>query len=170
MEYLMLNKKAVACMRLSAVVSWGILLLLLGAGRLIFFIGGSRLPLWADLALLGLLIFAVLYCIIAPAVRYRRYRYYIDAEQVVVMEGLWFVRKDVVPVERIHQISVKRGPIDRMYGLGKVLVVTAGGVVTIRFLEMRAADEITAYLQRRIKGIVQEQDALQAANGGNGNA
>ena len=40
------------------------------------------------------------------------------------------------------QIAVKSGPIDPVYGLAKVVATTAGGTVTIHFLEQEVAEEI----------------------------
>ena len=157
MEYHALHKKAAACMRLSEIIGWGVVLLILGATRLVLLFKHILLPLWLDLCLLGLVAFAVLFCLLVPPVRYRRYRYHIDPEQVVVVEGLWFISRSIAPMERIHQISVKSGPIDRLYGLAQVEAVTAGGKVTIRFLEKQVADEITDFLQQHIKHIVTEQ-------------
>lgn len=157
MEYRRLNKKAIGCMRMGNAVGFGVLILILAAARIILGLSGVSLPPWLDYTMLSLLLPIILYIIVAPLIRYRRYRYYVDEEQVVVEEGLWFISRDIAPIERIHQIAVRRGPIDRFFGLGKVICTTAGGTVTIRFLENKVAEDIAASLQRRIKGIVVAQ-------------
>lgn len=75
----------------------------------------------------------------------------------VVVEGLWFIKKSIAPIERIHQIAVSRGPIDRIFGLSKVSITTAGGVIVIRFLDDEIAQEIADSLKVRINNIVKEQ-------------
>ena len=67
------------------------------------------------------------------------------------------VTQDFAPIERIHQIAVKSGPIDRVYGLAKVVATTAGGTVTIRFLEQEVAEEIAHSLQRTVRYILKQQ-------------
>lgn len=43
-----------------------------------------------------------------------------------------------------------RGPIDRMFKVAKVVVTTAGGDVTLRFLDEEKADFIAESLSKRI--------------------
>ena len=50
-----------------------------------------------------------------------------------------------------------RGPIDRIFKVAKVVVTTAGGDVTLRFLEEEKAEQIAEYLEKRINQIVKEQ-------------
>lgn len=45
---------------------------------------------------------------------------------------------------------MQSGPLDRMFGLSKVIVTTAGGDVTIRFLENKKAEDIVETLKKRI--------------------
>ncbi|MDD2418825.1 MAG: PH domain-containing protein [Oscillospiraceae bacterium] len=158
MAFRSLNKKAIGCMRLSAFIGQGILALIFIAARVI--ISGTQvdIPLWADVLLALWGVYAVVYCIAAPYIRYHRYKYDIDEERIVVKEGLWFITKQFAPIERVQQISVARGPIDRIFGLGKVTATTAGGTVTIRFLEVEEAEKIVESLLGRIRSIVKEQD------------
>lgn len=101
-----------------------------------------------------ILAFLLFELLINPVIRYNRYRYAIDEECIDIVEGLFFIRRDIVPIERLHKIAVERGPIDRMFGLGKVLVTTAGGDVTIRYLEMEKAEQIAEKLKHRINEMV----------------
>lgn len=68
-----------------------------------------------------------------------------------------------MPIERLHKISVERGSIDRIFGLGKVIVTTAGGDVTIRYLELEKAERIAEALKHRINAV-----AVQARGGNDG--
>lgn len=100
--------------------------------------------------------------LIAPFVRFYRYRYIIDETRIVKMEGLVFITTEMAPIERVHQISVMRGPIDRLTGLSKVMATTAGGQITIRFLEQSVADELAAKLEATIKQITKRQGGNNA--------
>ena len=67
-----------------------------------------------------------------------------------VKEGFIFITRDIVPIERLHKVAMQSGPLDRMFGLSKVIVTTAGGDVTIRFLENKKAEDIVETLKQRI--------------------
>ena len=144
-------------MRLTACINTGILLLLLLVARVILFFAEVPVPLWADVCLGGWVVLSVVYCIVAPLIRYRRYEYQIDSEKVILVEGLWFITKEIAPIERIHQVSVIRGPIDRLYGVAKVVVTTAGGTIVLRFLEIDVAEQIAEHLQTCVSKIVNAQ-------------
>ena len=94
---------------------------------------------------------AVAYIIIVPIVRFKRYRYLIEADRIEIIEGVFFIKRTLVPIDRIHQISVSRGPIDSAFGVAKVSVITAGATATFRFLDEEKADEIALHLNTRIR-------------------
>ena len=53
-------------------------------------------------------------------------------------------------------LSISKGPIDQIFHVAKVTVTTAGGDVTLRFLEEEKAEKIAENLQKRINEIVKE--------------
>ena len=68
-----------------------------------------------------------------------------------------FVKRNIVPIERLHKLQTLKGPIDQMFKVAKVVVTTAGGDVTIRFLEEEKAEQIAENLRGRINEIVVSQ-------------
>ena len=149
MDYKKLSKNALKCIYVSS----GILdiifaVIVLGIWRLFF--ADNHVVKIAVFLICGFLLFELL---VNPVIRYNRYRYAIDEECIDIIEGLFFIRRDIVPIERLHKIAVERGPIDRMFGLGKVLVTTAGGDVTIRYLELDKAEKIAEGLKHRINEV-----------------
>ena len=152
-EYKNIDAKAKSCMRVVAAI-WNIVLFV--AVIIVLMILSSE-GVIADSLFIGIaaLVFAVClaYVIVAPSIRYKRYRYFIDDDMLVVVEGLFFVTKSIAPIERIHQIAVKRGPIDRLYGMSNVVVTTAGGEVKIAFLDNDVAEEIADRLRVRVNGL-----------------
>lgn len=95
--------------------------------------------------------------IISPYFRCHRYRYSINEEFIDIREGYIFVERNIVPLERLHKMQTLRGPIDRIFKVAKVVVTTAGGDVTLRFLEEEKAEFIAEMLGRRINQVVKEQ-------------
>ena len=101
--------------------------------------------------LLGLLL---IYLIVGPIVFYNRYRYMINDERIDVRRGILIIRRSMVPIERVHQVEVTRGPINNMLGLANVDVTTAGGVARIEYLELEQAEEIAKHLNSLVNKIV----------------
>ncbi|MBN7774183.1 PH domain-containing protein [Clostridium aminobutyricum] len=156
-EFKQLNKKAIGCMRLSSGIGTIIFLLFCSIPKVIVYFLDKSLPTWTDFAYVIVISISVVWVIVAPIIRYKRYKYYIDDERLIVVEGLWFITKDLAPIERVHQIAITRGPIDRIYGLSKVIATTAGGNIVIRFLENHIAEEIAENLGIKIGTIVKDQ-------------
>ena len=94
---------------------------------------------------------------ISPYFRFHRYRYSINDEFIDIYEGYIFVERNIVPLERLHKMQTMRGPMDRMFKVAKVVVTTAGGDVTLRFLDEEKAEFIAESLGRRINQIVVEK-------------
>ena len=103
------------------------------------------------------LILIVLQASVLPYFRFHRYSYKIDEDFIDVREGYIFVERNIVPLERLHKMQTIRGPIDRVFKVAKVVVTTAGGDVTLRFLDEDKADMIAERLGKRINQIVVEQ-------------
>jgi len=94
---------------------------------------------------------AVLWAAVFPVLRFRRYKYLIDADRIEIIRGVIFVSRTVVPINRIHQINVSRGPIDTAFGVAKVSVITAGSTAVLRFLDEDEAQTIALNLNEIVK-------------------
>lgn len=155
MKYNKLNRKAIGCMYVSTAIASAIFAAIVIG---IYFLSRDEVPLeyigLAKLIVTALVIVIVFNVIFSPIIRYRRYRYLIDNEKVEIITGLLFITREIVPIERLHKITIEKGPIDRMFGLGKVIVTTAGGIATIRFLEEIKAEEIAEHLKNKINQII----------------
>ncbi len=154
MEFKQLHKKALWCMYTAdAIIS------------VIFIVGLSIAMHYFSLfsySVIKVIYFLLLALVVAgstavPIFRYRRYRYALDNEGIYIREGFLWITENIVPVERLHKIALMQGPIDRFYGLSKVVVTTAGGDVTIRFLEYETAQFIADSLKKKINTIVLEE-------------
>ena len=150
-----LSKRALGCMYTAAII-WA----LVGIGALIavnmiWFIPdgieiGTKISIVLGILLIG-------NAAISPYFRFHRYRYSIGEEFIDIYEGYIFVERNIVPLERLHKMQTLRGPIDRMFKVAKVVVTTAGGDVTLRFLDEEKADFIAESLGKRINQIVVEK-------------
>lgn len=158
MEYNKLNKKAIGCMYIATGISAVILSAIILS---IYFLIKNDMPLeyagMVNMAVIVIEVIIILNLLVSPLIRYRRYRYLINSEKIDVIEGLIFITREIVPIERIHKITIQKGPIDRIFGLGKVIVTTAGGEATIRFLEENVAEEIAEHLKTKINEIIRKE-------------
>ncbi len=152
MEFKRVSKKAIINMLIPAAI-WFIILG--GAFSVLWFTLIKALePKFIGYIYLAAVLFVELLIICSPFIRYKRYRYQIDDTRVAVKEGLIFITTETAPIERVHQISVSAGPVDRLTGLAKVTVTTAGGEIVVRFLEKDLADQLSQKIEKTVKSIV----------------
>ena len=128
-----LSKKALGCMYVATALWSTILLVAIIVSYVLWFVPEDIMIGKVLSLVFGFMILAN--AIISPYFRFHRYRYKIDGEFIDIREGYLFVTREIVPIERLHKMETIRGPIDSMFGVAKVKVTTAGGDVTIRFLE-----------------------------------
>lgn len=147
MEYQKLSIKARGCMLVNEIILAAICTVIIGV--VWFFLQDVSVPVNINLIWILAAVIWVL-SLIAPFYRYERYRYRFTEEDIDVREGFLFLHRDIVPIERLHKVALESGPIDRIFGLSKVIVTTAGGDVTIRFLEEEIAKKIVDRLKVRI--------------------
>ena len=109
-------------------------------------------------AVCGVSLALIILMLARPILFYNHYRYIVDTEKVDVQRGIFFIRRTVVPIERVHQVQVKRGPISNYLGLADVVITTAGGSAVIDYLEKAVADSIAEHLNNIINKIVRDRE------------
>lgn len=102
--------------------------------------------------IVSLAVFAavLVYCLVSPQIFYRYYRYRMDDDCIEVRRGVIIRSHFLVPVERIHQVQVDKGPILRKFGLASVTVTTAGGIANLEYLDEPIAEDIAQNLNEKI--------------------
>ena len=150
-----LSKKALGCMYVATALWSTFLLAAIVVACVLWFIPDDIMVGQILSFVFGLLI--LINASISPYFRFHRYRYNINEEYIDIREGYLFVTREIVPIERLHKMETIRGPIDSMFGVAKVRVTTAGGEVTIRFLEQEKAEKIAEVLGKYVNCIAKEQ-------------
>jgi len=64
--------------------------------------------------------------ILFPSLRYRFWRYELRPEELALTRGIWNRVHTIVPLRRIQHLDVSQDIIERSYGLGRLIVHTAG--------------------------------------------
>jgi len=110
----------------------------------ILFLGLLLLPLWA------MAIAAVAWQLLRwPAVAYRFSSYRLDDNGLEIQQGVYWRTLTSVPRSRVQHTDVSQGPIERRYGLGTLVIHTAGTAhsqVNLPGLDFDVARRIRAHL------------------------
>ena len=153
--------RIVAASLKSMYIGRAICLIIVAASCLAVFFYAHIFEGYENLVSMGALVASVAiaaYLLASPIVFYKRYRYRIDEDRLEIRRGIMTIRHILVPVERIHQVEVVRGPINRMFGLSDVMVTTAGGTVRIQFLEDAIAETIADSLNESVIKLLKSRD------------
>lgn len=148
MNYTTLSLRALKLMRITALIKYFILLAVAAVASYKLFSFGFVKSAVTVISV-AVLIAAVGIAVI-PRIRFRRYKYLIQADRVEIVEGIFFVSRTIVPIDRIYQIDIQKGPLDNACKVAKVVVTTAGSNAVFRFLDPERADEIAEYLNETI--------------------
>ncbi|RBI61840.1 hypothetical protein DMJ13_14255 [halophilic archaeon] len=103
------------------------------------------------------LVFGVAYVVL----RYRVWRFEIRDDDLYLERGVFTRVTTVVPFVRVQHVDTQRGPVERLLGLGSVVVYTAGSRgadVTIPGLTPDRATD----LQRRLRNLAIESESEDA--------
>ena len=148
MEYETLSKKALKLMRITSAIGLSFLLFFAALFLISMLLRG--VIILGAVVFVCVFVFCASYFFIVPPIRFRRYKYLIEEDRIEIVEGILFITRTIVPIDRIHQIDIKRGPLDTATGVAKVIVTTAGSAAVFRFLEPERAEAIALYLNNSI--------------------
>ena len=93
-----------------------------------------------------------------PPRHYRAWGYRIDAEELHIAHGVWTRIETAVPLARVQHIDVSQGPIERRFGVCRLVLHTAGTMnsrVVLPGLTRETAEAVRDEVRTRIR-----QDAL----------
>jgi uncharacterized protein len=94
---------------------------------------------------------AAAYGCCVPVVRYRRWRWGLDEEELDLVRGVWRVVRTIVPLTRIQHVTVERTGWSDLFGLVSLHVHTAAGKTTIPGLRRPTADELRDRILARLR-------------------
>lgn len=151
--YRVLDSSCLKSMYLSRIIAVIIIAVVFCA---VYMAEASASDLYRYVTVLVLLV-VVVYALVSPIVFYKRYRYRMDDEKIEIRKGIIYITHTLVPIERVHQVDVNAGPVNRLFGLADVSITTAGGAVTIQFLEHDVAESIATKLNDTVVRILKER-------------
>ena len=146
-----LDKGQLWVMRIHAAIA-ALILLLAGAGAEALLREPADLP--RGTLVLPLLIVATWIVFFAPARRFRRWGYAMDVEELQVQRGMLTQVHTVVPLDRVQHIDLAQGPLERSFGVSRLIVHTAGTLhsqVVLPGLARPTAEAMRDDIRARIK-------------------
>ena len=96
----------------------------------------------------------ILWALWSPGPRYRSWAYFAGEDELHIQYGVWTKIRTVVPYGRVQHIDVAQGPIERRFGVGRLIVHTAGtrsSTVALPGLEIGEAGRIRDVIRSQIR-------------------
>ncbi len=87
-----------------------------------------------------------------PTLSWRHFRYGVRNDDLLVESGVLFRHTVSIPLDRIQHVDTRQGPLERAFGLSRLVVYTAAGMSadgSIPGLEEDRADALRDALVRR---------------------
>jgi uncharacterized protein len=89
-----------------------------------------------------------------PGRRYRSWGYAMTDDELHIQSGIWTRVRTVVPFGRVQHIDVAQGPVERRFGLGRLVLHTAGtlgSAVSLPGLGQEEAERIRDTIRAQIR-------------------
>ena len=146
-----LEKGQLWVMRIHAAIAGVAALLAAAVGEAIL---ADQLGTPQGILLLPVLAIAAYAVAVAPARRWRAWGYAMDGEELQLRHGVWTQVHTVVPLDRVQHLDVAQGPIERLGGVCKLSVHTAGtqhSQVVLPGLSRETAERMRDEIRARIR-------------------
>lgn len=101
-----------------------------------------------------MLLGALVAAFVVPTLRYRRWRWRLDDEELDLRHGVLTDVRTIVPVARIQHVDVRRSAWAQVVGVAAVVVHTAAGTTEIPALEQHVAADV----RDRLAGLIRVPD------------
>ncbi len=112
----------------------------------------SVVPAWVPG--IPVLILAILLIGVIPLKRYRSRGYNMSADRLRVVKGVLFHADTVVPFSRVQHLDVEQNPIERAFGVARLILHTAGthnASVTLPGLTYATAASMREEIRQHVK-------------------
>ncbi len=147
MEFKRVGKKAKAKWRLSRFIGLIILLVPFAFLLLSYIVEQETSVLIIMLCLGAACIAQLVNLVIYPIIEYAQWEYLITDDRIEIKKGIFWKSHTVLPISRIQHVCAKQGPIQRMFKLGTIEIMTAANMHRIEELDFETAEEICDLLQ-----------------------
>lgn len=98
----------------------------------------------------------LLFTIIFPKIRWKRWRYEVDEKGVDLQRGIIITKRTIIPINRIQHVDTEQGPIYRKYGLSSISLSTAATTHEIPALDVETANAMRNTISERVRKIKED--------------
>lgn len=110
------------------------------------------LPAWPIPLAIGLV--AIWAVAVAPRRRWAAWGWAVEGDEMHVAHGVWTQVHTVVPLTRVQHIDVAQGPFERMFGVARLVLHTAGtahAIVTLPGISRPDAERLRDTIRGQIR-------------------
>jgi uncharacterized protein len=114
----------------------------------------TQLQVPPALILIPALIVAAYIAFISPGRRYRAWGWRMDEEELRLRHGVVTQVETLVPLKRVQHLDIAQGPLERTFGVCRLLLHTAGtahSLVVLPGLSRETAETMRADIRARIR-------------------
>lgn len=114
-------------------------------------------PVWIiGIILVLLLIDGTFFIYYYPLLKWKRLRYEVREQEIELQQGVWIIRRTLIPMIRVQHVDTSQGPILAKYNLANVKVSTAATVHEIPALELEEAEELRVFISKLARVAVED--------------
>ena len=94
---------------------------------------------------------SVLDSFVLPFLEYQQWKYGIFEDKIELIKGIIVKKKMIIPISRIQNLKIEQGPIQRIYKIASINIITAGGCHVIPAVPVEEAEIISERLKRVVE-------------------
>ncbi|PLR86297.1 hypothetical protein CVD25_09800 [Bacillus canaveralius] len=142
-----ISERALKVWRISGTIQ-SVIIGLVGAALIILSIVFSW-PSWIiGLTVVIMLGYSYLYVYLFPSLRWKRWRYEVREQEIELQQGIFIIKRTLVPMIRVQHVDTRQGPLLRKYSLATVAISTAATVHEIPAVDVAEADELRVFISK----------------------
>lgn len=122
----MLDPRVIKLWRVTNLIGWGVTLIVALAAAVIFAMSNPEVVPWVFFGWLALAGLCGWLSYRRPPRLYHSWGYRIDDRVLETRSGLLFQVTRLLPLARVQHVDLRRGPLERAFGLASLVLHTAG--------------------------------------------
>lgn len=154
-HYNRINKNAVKAWLIGRFIGWSIFIAIYCVGVYLFllpkFSNSIGLKYVTTVITIIIAVNAGIKTFVFPFWEYKFWRYGIFDDKVETIQGVIIKKKLIIPISRVQNIKIEQGPIQRIFAIVTIKIVTAGGHHEIPAITSIEADRITDNLKNVVE-------------------
>lgn len=141
LEFRPLDRRVVRLWRVSHLIGSGVLAGIVLVGGVVLGVNVPGAWPWAAAGGLILLVLRAGLMVWYPPLAFRAAGYRLDEKVLLIRSGVWFQTIHLLPLPRLQHVDLRRGPLERSFGLASLVLHTAGTQASALTIPGLDADE-----------------------------